>query len=297
MFDVCVIGHITKDIVRIENRKEEMPGGVAYYFSMASKNLGSNVSLVTKVAERDKVLLDELIQNNVSISYEASQQTTVFENIYPEDLDLRVQNVECVAEPFSAQDIPDISAQIFHLGPLTKEDIPLEILKLLSKRKAKISLDIQGFLRKIEKGQVKTVGWEERDEGLAYVDILKTDEAEAKTLSGKDNIRKAAVKLSTYGIDEIIITLGNKGSLIYSKGKFYRIPAFPPRKIADVTGCGDTYMAGYIHKRLESPDIDKSGRFGAATASLKLEESGPFEGTQQDVHNFLELQSIKKVRN
>ena len=53
MFDVCVIGHITKDIVRIENLKKEMPGGVAYYFSMALKNLGSNVSLVTKVAERE----------------------------------------------------------------------------------------------------------------------------------------------------------------------------------------------------------------------------------------------------
>ncbi len=207
MFDVCVIGHITRDIVRIENLEKEMPGGVAYYFSMGLKNLGSNVSLVTKVAERDKGLLDDLIKNNVSVFCEASQETTVFENIHPEDLDLRVQNVECVAKPFSVQDIPDISAQIFHLGPLTKKDIPLEILKVLSKRKAKISLDIQGFLRKIEKGQVKSIGWEERDEGLTYVDILKTNEAAAKTLTGKDNIRKAAVKLSTYGIDEIIITL------------------------------------------------------------------------------------------
>ena len=121
MFDVCVIGHITRDMVRIENLEKKMPGGVAYYFSMGLKNLGSNVSLVTKVAERDKGLLDDLIKNNVSVFCEASQETTVFENIYPEDLDLRVQNVECVAQPFSAQDIPDISAQIFHLGLLRKK--------------------------------------------------------------------------------------------------------------------------------------------------------------------------------
>ena len=56
-------------------------------------------------------MLDELIKNNVSIFYEASQETTVFENIYPEGLDLRVQNVKCVAQPFSAQDIPP------HLSP------------------------------------------------------------------------------------------------------------------------------------------------------------------------------------
>jgi sugar/nucleoside kinase (ribokinase family) len=211
-------------------------------------------------------------------------------------MDFRIQNVKCVAQPFTPEDIPDISAQIFHLGPLTKEDITLEILKLLSK-KAKISLDIQGFLRTIEKGEVKSVDWEEKEEGLAYVNILKTDATEAKILSGENNIKKAAVKLSTYGIDEIIVTLGSKGSLIYSKKEFYFIQSFPPRKIVDATGCGDTYMAGYIYKRLRSSDIYESGRFAAATASLKLEESGPFKGSEEDVQNFLKFHSIKNEDN
>jgi len=294
MFDVCVIGHITRDIIRIKNIEKEIPGGVAYYFTMASKSLGSNTCLITKFAAKDKDLLNDLIKKNISIFYKVSQQTTVFENIYPESLGFRVQNVKRVAEPFSTKDIQDISAKFFHLGPLTKEDIPIEILKLLSK-KAKISLDIQGFLRKIEKGRVKSVDWEEKEEGLAYINILKTDEAEARILSGEDDIKEAAVKLSTYGIDEIIITLGNKGSLIYSKGKFYPIPSFPVKKIVDATGCGDTYMAGYIYKRLKSSDIEESGRFAAVTASLKLEESGPFKGREQDVQNFLELQSTKKI--
>jgi len=289
-----VIGHITKDIVRIKNVEKEMPGGVAFYFSMGLKNLGSNVSLITKAAEKDIGLLSDLIKNNISIFYKASQETTFFENIYPEGLDFRIQNVKYIAQPFSTEDIPDISTRIFHLGPLTKEDIPIEILKVLSK-KAKISLDIQGFLRKIERGKVKSVDWEEKDEGLAYVDILKTDETEAKILSGEDNIKKAALKLSAHGIDEIIVTLGSKGSLIYSKRKFYSIPSFPAKKIVDVTGCGDTYMAGYIYKRLKLADIDESGRFAAAMASLKLEESGPFKRSEEDVQNFLELQSIKKV--
>ena len=292
MFDACAVGHITKDIVRIRNAEKEMPGGTAYYFSIALKSLGSNVSLITKAAEKDKGLMHDLIRSNIDVHYRESQQTTVFENIYPEDIDFRIQNVKCVAQPFTAEDIPDISAQMFHLGPLTKGDIPIEILKLLSK-KAKISLDIQGFLRKIEKGEVKSVDWEEKEEGLAYVNILKTDETEAKILSGENNIKKAAVKLSTYGPDEIIITLGSKGSLIYSIGKFYSIPSFPAKKIVDATGCGDTYMAGYIYKRLKSFDIGESGRFAAAVASLKLEESGPFKGSEEDVQNFLEFQSIK----
>ncbi len=294
VFDVCVIGHITKDIVKIKNVEKEMPGGVVYYSSIGLNNLGSNVSIITKVAEKDKDLLNDLIKNNIRIFYKKSQKTTVFENIYPENLDFRVQNVKSVAGPFSAKDISKTSAKIFHPGPLTKKDIPIEILKLLSKR-AKISLDVQGFLRKIEKGRVKSVDWEEKDEGLAYVNILKADETEAKILSREDNIEEAAVRLSTYGIDEIIITCGKKGSLIYSKGKFYPIPSFPVKKLVDTTGCGDTYMAGYIYKRLKSSDIGESGRFAAAMASLKLEKSGPFKGTEKDVQNFLEFQSIKKI--
>ncbi|MDI6890711.1 MAG: hypothetical protein QMC83_07220 [Thermodesulfovibrionales bacterium] len=33
----------------------------------------------------------------------------------------------------------------------------------------------------------------------------------------------------------------------YAKGKFYSIPSFVA-SIVDPTGCGDTYMAGYIYK-------------------------------------------------
>ena len=67
MFDVCAIGHITKDTVRINNVEKDMPGGVAYYFSIASKNLGSNVSLITKVARKDKGLLNDLTKKNIDI--------------------------------------------------------------------------------------------------------------------------------------------------------------------------------------------------------------------------------------
>ncbi len=294
MFDVCVIGHITKDIVRTKTLEKTMPGGVAYYSSIALKSLGSNISLITKCAEKDKDLLNDLIKDNISIFYQGSQQTTVFENIYLENRDFRCQNVHCIAQPFTLKDIPNISAKIYHLGPLTKEDIPLEIIKYISK-KGKISLDIQGFLRKIENSEVKSIDWEEKDEGLTYVNILKADEMEAKILSEEDNIKKAAVKLSAYGIDEIIITLGSKGALIYYQKKFYSIPSFAPKKIVDATGCGDTYIAGYIYKRLQSHDIKESGRFAAAMTSLKLEKFGAFQGSEEEVKNFLELEKMRSL--
>jgi sugar/nucleoside kinase (ribokinase family) len=295
-FDVCAVGHVTRDLVRIKDKVTEMPGGTAYYFSTALKKLGSRVSLITKLAQKDKVLLKDLIRDGIDIIYRDGQETTFFENIYPENenMDFRIQKVRRVALPFSIEDIPDIPAKIFHFGPLTSEDIPPEILRHISKQ-AKISLDIQGFLRRVERGEVNTADWEEKDEGLPYVNILKTDEIEARILTGKENIREAALELSAYDIDEIVITLGSKGSLIYSDEKFYSIPAFPVNRMIDATGCGDTYMAGYIHNRLSSDDIEESGRFAAATASLKLARSGPFNGNAGDVKKFLDEPSVRET--
>ncbi len=297
MNDVCVIGHITRDIIVIKKKNKrllkQIPGGVAYYFPITLKSLGSNVSLITKIAEKDTDLKNEL-KSFVDPLYnksEKEQKTTIFKNIYRENLDIREQFVESVAQPFKTEDIPeDISAKIFHLGPLTKEDIPLKILKLLS-RKAKVSLDVQGYVRKIEKNKVKMIDWEEKKEGLNCINILKTDEKEAEILTGEKDIEKAVMNLSSsYNkIDEIIVTRGTKGSLIYSQGKKYDIPAFLTEKAIDPTGCGDTYIAAYIHKRLKSSDIYESGRFAAATATLKLEGSGPFKRTEEDVQNFLNL--------
>jgi len=110
---------------------------------------------------------------------------------------------------------------------------------------------------------------------------------EAEILTGMSEVNRAAIKLASYGIDEVVITLGSKGSLIYSKNRFYSIPAFPVKKMADATGCGDTYMAGYIYKRLESSGIEEAGKFASAIATLKLQKFGPYSGSKVEIDRFL----------
>jgi sugar/nucleoside kinase (ribokinase family) len=89
--------------------------------------------------------------------------------------------------------------------------------------------------------------------------------------------------LFEWGTKEIIITLGSKGSLIYKDEIFYEIPAFRPTAVTDATGCGDTYMAGYLYQRSKGRSIQYAGEFAAAMATLKIESSGPFTGTEEDV--------------
>lgn len=275
-FDICIIGHVTRDIIRIRNVERKNPGGTAYYTSLPLQRLGLNVAVITKLAvENQTSLLNELKQSGITIFCGESPETTSFENIYRDETRSdRVQKVQNIAESFSLRDIDPVSAPVFHLGPLTKEDIPLKLLEELSKRDVLISLDGQGFIRHIKNEMVREYDWEEKQKGLAFVDILKANINEARILSGEDNAEQAASQLAEYGPKEVIVTHGNKGSVIYSNKQIYRIPAFPPRKLVDPTGCGDTYVAGYLYQRLKSSDLDKIGRFAAKLATLKLETFG-----------------------
>jgi sugar/nucleoside kinase (ribokinase family) len=285
MFDVCVVGHITKEIIRIDGRIErEMPGGTAYYTSIALRSLGLNVAVVTKMSKGDEdSLLYDLERMGITVICNQGDQTTVFENIYlGEDLDMRVQRVNAISSPFSPGDLGDISAPMFHVGPLTNLEVTPDFLREVSSRGNLVSLDVQGLLRKIHRGEVTEGDWPEKDRGLAHVDILKANEIEATALFGENDVRKAALRLSSLGPREVIITSRSKGSLILANGRFYRIPAFGVTNIVDPTGCGDTFMAGYIYMRMRSPSFDEAGRFGALLASMKLERYGALDEVNWD---------------
>lgn len=281
MFDVCVIGHVTKDIIRIGGTEREMPGGTAYYASIAMKSLGLNVAVITKIGKKDGSLLDNIESEQIHIILRESLRTTTFTNIYTRGLDDRKQLVSDIATPFTVEDVEGIQSKTFHVGSLTKDDIPLEILLSLSKR-SRISLDAQGFLRRIDESSERVVitDWEKKEEFLPFVNILKVDEDEAKVMSGEKELEEMAIKLSGYGPEEVIITRGGKGSLIYCKSKLYWISSFAPRNLVDSTGCGDTYMAGYLYLRARTDDIRKVGEFASRAATLKLENYGPLSRRQ-----------------
>jgi sugar/nucleoside kinase (ribokinase family) len=104
-----------------------------------------------------------------------------------------------------------------------------------------------------------------------------------KVLTGYSEIIPAAKALYGWGVKEVLITLGSMGAVIYDGTEFYRIPAYKPREVVDATGCGDTYMAGYLYQRAKGIGKDEAGHFAAALATLKIERSGPVQATTEDV--------------
>ena len=296
-YDICCVGHITLDKVVTSKSTVYMPGGTSIYFSNALSKMDLSYLLVTALATSEIGSVSDLRSKGITVDVLPSSHTVFFENIYSENQDHRTQRVLQQADPFTASQLAGVKARIYHLGPLLANDITPDLIKSLAV-KGRVSLDVQGFLRRVDSYyNVLPVDWDDKIDVLPHIHFLKANEYEMEVLTGSSDVYKASKILSDWGVKEVIITLGSKGSLIYSGGSFYSIPAFYPTSVEDATGCGDTYMAGYLYQRLKGLPIQEAGEFAAAMATLKIETSGPFSGTSEEVYSLLEDSKERMIVN
>ena len=71
----------------------------------------------------------------------------------------------------------------------------------------------------------------------------------------------------------------------------WEIPAYPPAKATDPTGCGDTYLAVYVAARLQGLSPYQSAHIAAAAASHKLEYSGPLQANFNELSEQITLKA------
>ena len=290
MHEICVVGHITQEVVRVGRAPaRHMLGGAAHYASVALGRLGLDTAVLTKTTPPYAAsTLRPLREAGVTVHARDGGRATYFENTYQDgDLDQRTQRVVANADPFAAEDLEGVAAKTIHLGPLTAGEMSVSFLAAASRLAVRVSLDVQGFVRAIENGEIISAPWNEARLGLQHVEIVKADVAEAQVLTGRHDPDEAARAIAGMGPSEVIVTDGSAGSRVLTDGRFHQILAYPPRPAVDPTGCGDTYMAGYLFSRVLSDDVEKAGRFGAALAALKLEHHGPSEATEGDVRELL----------
>ncbi|MDE6654318.1 MAG: ribokinase [Muribaculaceae bacterium] len=281
--DICCIGHITLDKIVTPKSSVYMPGGTAFYFAHGISRLDTdNFQLVTSLADSEMKAVDDIRAKGVHVRVIPSRKSVFFENIYGEDQNHRTQRVRAKADPFTAEVLKDVEARYFHLGTLLADDFPVDVIRMLSERGI-VSVAAQGYLREVVGEEVRPVDWPDKLEALKHIDILKVNEHEAEVLTGYSDSKEAVRALAGWGVKEVILTLGSEGSVIYADGKNHIIPAYPPQEVVDATGCGDTYMAGYLYMRDKGCDCDEAGRFAAAMCTIKLEASGPFSADKERI--------------
>lgn len=288
MKKICCIGHITRDRIITPQQTIDMAGGTSFYMAHGMHHLSQDFpfQLVTKIGQESQEEVNHLRQMNIDVLSYSSPHSVFFENHYGLNSNQRTQRVLAKAAPFTIEEMEPLVAEVFHLGSLLADDFSPEIVKFLA-QKGCISIDVQGYLREVRGEKVYAVDWKDMDAVLPYVDIVKLNEHEMYAIMHTNDPKIVAEKLASYGVREVIITLGSYGSLIYADKTCYEIPAYTPRKIVDATGCGDTYSTGYLYMRSQGATFQEAGRFASAMCTLKLEHNGPFEGSLKDIETLI----------
>lgn len=288
MKDICCIGHITKDKIVTPHRVVYMAGGTSFYFAYAINQLPNDVSfsLVTSMDPTETEPAEKMRQAGIDVTLNASRNTVFFENIYGENQNERKQRVLAKADPFTIEQLEHVDAKVYHLGSLLSDDFSNEVVEYLAK-KGKVSIDVQGYLREVRDEKVYPIDWKDKLKVLKNTYYLKVNEIEMETITGLKDAHEAAKLLHSWGVTEVIITLGSEGSLIYVDDTFYEIPAYAPHEVVDATGCGDTYSAGYLYQRTLRATPTEAGKFAAAMCTIKLEHNGPFNRSIDDIHEII----------
>ncbi|GAA4520872.1 carbohydrate kinase family protein [Nonomuraea ferruginea] len=102
---------------------------------------------------------------------------------------------------------------------------------------------------------------------LPHVDYVLPNESQARLMAGADDVREAAGALLAEGPRGVLVTLGEAGSLVVTGAGAERVPAVKT-EVADTTGCGDAYCAGFVTGLLHGEDVPTAARWGTAAASL-----------------------------
>jgi sugar/nucleoside kinase (ribokinase family) len=234
--------------------------------------------------------LDDLKQEGVQVYATSAPETSGIENIYDSsDMERRICKPLGFAGPFHQEDIPDLSAHVYVVASIIAGEVDLPLLTSLAQR-GPVAIDIQGFVRVRENGNLVFRQWPDMEEGLSHVTYLKVDRAEAELLTGLADMQAAVRRLAAYGPREIVLTQSS-GVTVFADGRVYQAP-FTPRSLAGRTGRGDTCFATYLGRRLIASPKEAT-RLAAAVTTLKQEQPGPWRGTLADVETLLASEEVQ----
>ena len=283
-FDIAFLGHYTKDTIVSAQGTRVVDGGAFNYGSHAAIRMGLKVAAITRLAQEDFRVVDELQGLGVHVFAKATPCSTCLRLEYPSsNPDERVIYITSSAGPFGPSEVVDISAKAFVIGASVRGEVPVEVIQELRKKETLISVDLQGFIRVVRDGKLVFEPWPEKEKVLSMVDVLKTDAVEAELLTGEKDIRVAAKKIALWGPREVVLT-HRDGILVYDGDAFCETD-FYPEKLVGRSGRGDTCVASYVARRLNGSPSEAI-LWAAALTSLKMEAEGPFK---RNIHEVEEL--------
>lgn len=243
---IAVIGNLTVDHVGGEPPRA---GGAPFHAGVAAAHAGADAVIVARCAPAHRDLgVPPLERLGLPVRWRAGTTTTEFAFHY--EGGHRVMEVRAVGDPWLPADVegwaaPGLQgAEWVQVGALLRTDFPAATLAALARGGRRLLLDGQGLVRRARVGPLEHEGVAERSV-LEHVTALKLSESEARALVGSVDLER----LLGLGVPEVLVTLGDRGSLVLAGGTVERVAVEPARADADPTGAGDALSLAYVAAR------------------------------------------------
>ena len=113
---------------------------------------------------------------------------------------------------------------------------------------------------------------------LKYFDYFMPSYEEAIKITGKNNPIDMALFLQNEGVKTVIIKMGKNGCYIKDiKREGFYYPSYNV-KVADTTGAGDSFVAGFLTGVLKNWDLRKCADFASAVSAYCIQSLGATAG-------------------
>ncbi len=115
-------------------------------------------------------------------------------------------------------------------------------------------------------------------------ELMETFNAKISTLH---DVEKYAIKLQNLGAKNVLVSMGDKGSVLFSEDKQVIIQSAPNGEAVNTVGAGDSMVAGFIAGYLKTKDYKYALKLATACGSATAFSEGL--GKQNEIHRMLDL--------
>jgi sugar/nucleoside kinase (ribokinase family) len=284
-YDLVCIGNYTKDTIITPSGIKHVDGGAINYSAHAAKRLGAKVAVVTRLADEDQRVVDKFNHEGIDCFVTYTPVSTTMRLDYPtNDPDCRNLSVASIAGSITPQNVEGLQTKSAVIGSSLRGEVGLDVIRTLNEKNVFLAADMQGFVRVLRGQSLTYEPWDEMNETLVNLDVLKSDAVEAQALTGESDVYKAAKSFAEMGLSEVVIT-HRDGVLLYFGGEYFQV-GFYPQRLDGRSGRGDTCIGAYVAMRL-SKDPYNSLIWAAAVTSLKMEKLGPFDRSISEVEELI----------
>ena len=179
------------------------------------------------------------------------------------------------------QDVIASSDVVIFQNEIPSETVEFSLLK--AKELGKITIFNPAPARKLS-GEV-----------FKNTDYLILNETEMEEIfeikfNDEEYTEKISIKKKEYGIKNIILTLGDKGSILFSEDNNIKKYDVYKVKAVDTTAAGDSFIGAFTMKICESGNSDEAIKYATAVSAIVVTRQGAQDSipTREEIEKFIE---------